>query len=60
LLLAEDAVITKTLVIGTEGTDVGTIRSTGATALNTGTGFFMSNTSNGVFRIGNPGGNFIR
>jgi hypothetical protein len=60
LLLAEDAVITKTLVIGTEGTDIGTIRSTGATALNTGTGFFMSNTSNGVFRIGNPSGNFIR
>jgi hypothetical protein len=60
LLLAEDAVITKTLVIGTEGTDVGTIRSTNATALNDGIGFFMSNTSDGVFRIGNPGGNFIR
>lgn len=60
LLLAEDAVITKTLTIGTEGSDIGTIRSTGATALNTGTGFFMSNTSNGVFRIGNPSGNFIR
>ena len=58
--MAENAVITKQLILGEEGTDQGTIRSANATALNIGSGIFMSNASNGVFRIGNPSGNFIR
>ena len=55
--MAENAVITKQLILGEEGTDQGTIRSANATALGTGTGLFMSNASNGNFRVGNPTGN---
>lgn len=56
LLLAENAVITKQLILGQEGTDQGTIRSANATAFNTGNGFFLTNANNGTLRIGNPSG----
>jgi hypothetical protein len=58
--LAENAVITKQLILGQEGTDQGTIRSANATAFNTGNGFFLTNANNGTLRVGNPsGGNLI-
>ena len=57
LLLAENAVITKQLILGQEGTDQGTIRSANATAFNTGNGFFLTNANGGTLRVGNPSGN---
>jgi hypothetical protein len=60
LLLADDAVITTSLTIGTEGTDIGKIRSANASSLNVGSGFYLSNESNGVFRVGNPNSAFLR
>jgi hypothetical protein len=59
-LLADNAVISTTLTIGTEGTDIGKIRSANATSLNSGSGFYLSNESNGVFRVGNPNSGFLR
>lgn len=63
LLLAEDAIITRTLTMGTEvinsQTLNGTIKSAGVTNLGTGIGFFLGNQANGVFRVGDPNGNFI-
>ena len=50
LLLAENATITKGLVIGQEGTDVGFIRSAGADSVTTGTGFYIN--ANGSVRFG--------
>lgn len=64
LLLADDAVIRRTLTMGSEtigSTTVhGVIQSAGVQGLNSQPGFYMSNESGGVFRIGNPSGNFIR
>jgi hypothetical protein len=45
------------LVLGTEGTEFGVIRSANATAFNTGNGFYLTNENNGTLRIGNPTGN---
>jgi hypothetical protein len=50
LLLAENATITKGLVIGQEGTDVGFIRSAAADSITTGTGFYID--ANGSVRFG--------
>lgn len=60
LLLADNAVISTTLTIGTEGTDIGKIRSANAISLNSGSGFYLSNENNGVFRVGNPNSGFLR
>jgi predicted phage tail protein len=63
ILLAEDATITKTLVMGDGATgNGGIIRSVGATAYGTGAGFWM-NPRNGSnlteFRIGDPAGQYM-
>jgi hypothetical protein len=50
VLLAQDANITRGLVMGADATGSSFIRSSGATSLTTGTGFFMS--SSGNFRFG--------
>jgi hypothetical protein len=50
ILLAQDANITRGLVMGADATGSSFIRSSGATSLTTGTGFFMS--SSGNFRFG--------
>ncbi len=52
ILLAQDATITRGLVIGTDGLTNGFIRSTGATSLTTGTapGFYLQ--QDGQFRFG--------
>jgi hypothetical protein len=57
ILLAQDATITRGLVIGTDGLTDGFIRSTGPTGLETGAspGFYLQ--QDGKFRFGNnPGG----
>ncbi len=57
ILLAQDATITRGLVLGTDGFTNGFIRSTGATSLITGSapGFYFQ--QDGKFRVGNnPGG----
>jgi hypothetical protein len=50
LLLAENATVTKGLVIGQEGSDVGFIRSAGAQSIGGGNGFFMD--AGGNMRFG--------
>jgi len=50
LLLAENATVTKGLVIGQEGTDVGFIRSAGALSIGGGNGFYMD--AGGNMRFG--------
>ncbi len=54
ILLAQDATITRGLVIGTDGLTNGFIRSTGATGLTTGNGFYLQ--QDGKFRYGGPTG----
>jgi hypothetical protein len=46
LLLAENATVTKGLVIGQEGSDVGFIRSAGAQSIGGGNGFYMDALGN--------------
>jgi hypothetical protein len=50
LLLAENATVTKGLVIGQDGTDVGFIRSAGAQTIGGGNGFYMD--AGGNMRFG--------
>ena len=50
VLLAQDATITRGLVMGTEGSNTGFIRSAGASSLLGGTGFYLD--VNGRFRFG--------
>jgi hypothetical protein len=50
LLLAENATVTKGLVIGQDGTDVGFIRSAGAQSIGGGNGFYMD--AGGNMRFG--------
>jgi hypothetical protein len=50
VLLAQDATITRGLVMGTEGSDTGFIRSANASSLLGGTGFYLD--VNGRMRIG--------
>jgi len=51
LLLAEDAVITKTLTIGQEGTDIGKIQSADMTSVeSSGPGFYMDATGEFAFK----------
>jgi hypothetical protein len=60
VLLAQDATITRGLVMGAGDGGSSFIRSSGATSLTTGTGFFMS--SSGNFRFGesiSDSGNFV-
>ena len=60
LLLAENATVTKGLVIGQEGTDVGFIRSANALSIGGGNGFYMD--AAGRFRFGadtSTDGNFV-
>lgn len=63
LLLAEDAIITRTLTMGEETIDgttfQGTIKSASVDSLSQGVGFFLGNEDGGVFRVGDPEGNFI-
>lgn len=65
LFLIDDATIAKTLVMGDGATaDAGIIRSAGATALTSGSGFYLNPRSSGhsnaaVARIGNPAGPHI-
>ena len=59
ILLAQDATITRGLVMGTYGaTDKGFIRSANATALNSGKGYYLDTT--GSMRFGDPSGAYIR
>ena len=55
ILLAQDATITRGLVMGQEGSNSGFIRSANSSAINSGTGFFMNN--DGEFSLGNTSGN---
>ena len=60
LLLAENATVTKGLVIGQDGTDVGFIRSAGAQSIGGGNGFYMD--AAGRMRFGadtTTEGNFV-
>ena len=50
ILLAQDSTITRGLVIGTDGTYTGYIRSVNATSLSAGKGYFLNNL--GQFRLG--------
>lgn len=61
LLLAEDATILKTLVMGDGVTaGAGLIRSAGATAFATGAGFWLGyDGTTPKFRIGNPAGKYL-
>jgi len=58
LLLAEDAAILHTLVMGDGATaDAGIIRSNGAPAFDTGSGFWLGHEgTTAKFRVGNPSG----
>jgi hypothetical protein len=59
ILLAQDATITRGLVMGTYGaTDKGFIRSANATALMTGKGYYLDTT--GSMRFGDPSGGYIK
>jgi hypothetical protein len=59
ILLAQDATITRGLVMGTYGaTDKGFIRSANATALMTGKGYYLDTT--GSMRFGDPAGGYIK
>jgi hypothetical protein len=59
ILLAQDATITRGLVMGTYGaTDKGFIRSANASALMTGKGYYLDTT--GSMRFGDPSGGYIR
>ena len=60
LLLAENATITKGLVIGVSGSETGFIRSAGADSVTTGTGFYID--ANGSVRFGDnttTGDNYV-
>jgi hypothetical protein len=60
VLLAQDATITRGLVLGTEGSFAGFLRSANATTLQSGVGFFLD--VNGNFRFGEsvaPGNNYV-
>ena len=60
ILLAQDATITRGLVMGTEGSDSGFIRSANATSITAGKGFYMNVA--GDVRFGeavSPGNNYI-
>jgi hypothetical protein len=50
ILLAQDATITRGLVIGTDGSYTGFIRSANATSLSAGKGYYLNNL--GQFRLG--------
>jgi hypothetical protein len=52
LLLTDDAVITHCLTLGTDGAYSGILRSANATAALAGNGLFMSDSTNGIFRVG--------
>ena len=59
ILLAQDATITRGLVMGTYGvSDKGFIRSANATALMTGKGYYLDTT--GSMRFGDPSGGYIK
>ena len=59
ILLAQDATITRGLVMGTYGaTDKGFIRSANASALMTGKGYYLDTT--GSMRFGDPSGAYIK
>ena len=59
ILLAQDATITRGLVMGTYGaTDKGFIRSANASALMTGKGYYLDTT--GSMRFGDPAGGYIK
>ena len=63
LLLAEDAVITKTLVVGTSdgvNTGNGVIRSVDATSLTLGSGFFLSASGDARIGTATTGDNYVR
>jgi hypothetical protein len=57
VLLAQDATITRGLVMGAGDGGSSFIRSSGATSLTSGNGYFLS--SSGDFRFGNPAGNSV-
>jgi len=60
LLLAENATVTKGLVIGQDGTDVGFIRSAGAQSIGGGNGFYMDAAGNMRFGADtSTEGNFV-
>ena len=59
ILLAQDATITRGLVMGTYGvSDKGFIRSANATALMAGKGYYLDTT--GSMRFGDPAGGYIK
>ena len=59
ILLAQDATITRGLVMGTYGvSDKGFIRSANATELMTGKGYYLDTT--GSMRFGDPAGGYIK
>ena len=57
VLLAQDAAITRGLVMGTLGSFSGFIRSANATSLTAGNGFYLD--VNGKVRFGDPSGGYI-
>lgn len=57
LLLAEDATILRTLVMGDATGTAGLIRSYGASAYNAGAGYWIG--PDGKFRVGDPAGSFL-
>ena len=58
ILLAQEATITRGLVMGSDVGGIGIIRSVDALSFTTGSGFYMDKT--GIVRFGNPTGNQIK
>jgi hypothetical protein len=58
ILLAQEATITRGLVMGSDDGGIGVIRSVDALSFTSGSGFYMDRT--GIARFGNPAGNQIK
>jgi hypothetical protein len=58
ILLAQEATITRGLVMGSDAGGIGVIRSSNAYSFTSGSGFYMDRT--GIVRFGNPVGNQIK
>ena len=58
LLLTEDMAVTRSIVLGTEDSNIGTLRSATASNINSGVGFYFDAEGNAL--IGNTSDNYIR
>ena len=58
LLLTEDMAVTRSIVLGTENSNIGTLRSANASNINSGVGFYFDAEGNAL--IGNTSDNYIR